>query len=193
MIDLEIEFADLERIKNAVGSIDKVADQSMTRALRRTERWLSTRVKNEIVAANEGLKAGSLKTRIKLGGVKDGKLYARVWVGLNPMPAGGYKRVSGAKPGSNKGVKGGSKRGRPGGAGVKVGAIRFPHAFILGKRVVRRTTTKRYPLENVTIPIADKANKALVKKAWPDAQRYFLNEFERLLRLELSRIERNAS
>lgn len=189
MIEIDIDFGDLERLQKAVGVTAKIADKSMRRALKRTERWLGTRVKREVAAATK-LPVGAVKGRVKLGKLKGGKLEARVWVGLDPIKAGRAGKPSGAKPGSNKGGAGG--RGRKAGPGVKVGKHRFPDAFILdGKRVVRRTTTKRFPLENVTIPIHNDAHKALVRKSWPEAQKFFLNEFERLLRYELQRL--NAS
>lgn len=182
MIELEIDISDFRRIKEAIGATEKIADLSFLMALKRTQRWLSTQVARAL-SKSLGVKYGAIKARVRLGAPTKQRLQARVWIGLNPLAAGKAGRPTGAKPGSNAGG-----RGRRGGQGVKVGRYRFPHAFILrGNRVVRRTTTKKYPLETVTIPIAEQAERVLVRKAWPDAQIYFLNEFERQMRFRMQR------
>lgn len=175
MIELEINRDDLERMREAVGVTKKLGDKALLRSLRRTQKWLRTRVQREVSKATK-MPARAIRARVRLRLPTQGNLEARIWIGLNAMPASRAGKPTGARP------------GKPTRTGVRAGKYRFPHAFIIkGDRVVQRTSTKRFPVEAVKIPIAEAGFRALEQKAWPDTQRYFLDEFERLMRLELQR------
>lgn len=176
--------SDLEQMIKAIGATPEIAKKSLQAALVRTQKWLATRMGRSVSKATN-MPVRAIKARVRLG-YSPNRIEARVWIGLNPMAAGLAGNPRGAKPGSNKG-KGLNK------PGVKVGKYHFPHAFIFHgsgskARVVRRTGPGRYPLENVTIPIADRGFKALARKEWPDAQTFFLNEYERNLKFRMQKL-----
>ena len=178
MIELEFNAKDLDRMRRAIGATEKIAETSLLNALKLAQRKTAVQIKRQ-VARELKLPVGAIGARIKFRRPSKGDLYARVWIGLNPVPASRAGKPRGAEP------------GKPTKGGVRVGKRRYPHAFILhGKRVVRRTTTKQYPLENVTIPIAEKAEKVLARKAWPDAQQILLDEFARQMKFRMEKLAR---
>lgn len=169
-MDFEVDFHDFERIKEAVGATEKIAEKSLLLSLKRTQKWLSTRVGRAVADAAK-LPVRAVKARVRLRVPTAGRLHARIWIGLDPMAAG--------------------KAGKPRQTswGVTVGKHKFDQAFVIrGTRVARRVSHDRFPIETVRIHFADKATDAIERKEWPDAQRFLLNEFERQMRWRMERL-----
>lgn len=168
-MDFEIDLSGLDRMRQAVGATEKIAETSLLMSLKRTQRWLTTHI-GRAVAKEAKLPVRAIKARIRLRIPQKGNIEARIWIGLDPMAA--------------------SRAGKPRQtrAGVTVGKHQFAHAFLIrGTRVVRRTGRNRFPIETARIPVAP-SYQAVVAKAWPDGQQYFLDEFERQMRWRMERL-----
>ena len=169
---VEVDGDDLESLKAAVGATDEIAEKALVRALSRTIRWVNTRVRR-LIAAEAGVPSGVVKFRLRMRLPTKGSRSASIWIGLNPVPAHRLK----------------ARQTR---AGVTAGKHRFAGAFLAGGNsqrqvVFEREGRSRTPIRVVKIDIEEKARKAIEGRAWPEAERRLLDEFERQMRLGMQR------
>lgn len=154
-VDIELDVdRTINELTKGLSDTSKAVDKAISRAIRKTMRWLSSQVLRLLVAET-GIPRKALKGRV-IQTVKPGQRFGQVWIGLSPIDA--------AKVGKAKQTS----------SGVKVGRRDFDHAFLAtvngSEKVFRRRFRGpgssqqgrdggRLPIDKVTIPISEKGRE----------------------------------
>jgi len=171
MISVTIDATDWDQVADdmitALGGEDaKPVRRAITRALRKTARWVNARIARSVAqAANIPQKAVRARLSVRVG-----KEEAMVWLGTNPIPA------------HRLGTVRWSRRMR----GARAGRRLFPGSFAWGPNpdkplVWHRTGKSRLPIEKETVeidPVAQEQARRLRMQA--------LKRLREVLRQELN-------
>lgn len=171
MIELRPSLHGMDAVARQLSASPKQVDRALRTTVNRMAAWLRRKAGREVSSELRiGLDVLRYRMRtLRRGG--GGDRSASLWFGLNPIA------LSHMSP-------------REIARGVKAGPAYVKGAFIAKRQVFKRRGEARLPIDKATVPIQEKADKALdAVVAGIEFERRFLDTFER----ELTRIWTRAS
>lgn len=169
LIDLTIDTKTFNSIATSMAADEKSINLALSRALRKTGRWVVTHLAREL-ARETGIKVSTLKKRLKP--YFDAKsLKSKVWVGLLPFSAG-------------------HMRPKATSMGVKAGGHYFDKAFIVktdkAPLVFKRVGKTSLPIEKQVVSIEQQADTVIENTILPKLTNRLTDMFTQELRWILS-------
>ena len=150
----------LDGLIRELGASKGQMEKAARSATRKLQAWINTQLMREM-ARETNIKQKALRPRFKKAMVSTAQgIYASIWIGVNPFEAqlAGKPRKMGKK-------------------GVKVRSWMFDKAFVASifssqEKVCRRTTSRRFPVAKMMIPIAEQMEEILPKYEGPAARKF---------------------